>query len=104
MIGNVRKIVRQRQVCNAEKIRNRQVAFLAVGGDGSLFLLLLFERLCFFARGALHFLLPLQLLRKLLVDLASEFGPYTFLRHNGVNSFLLVVYETPRGADIAARG
>ena len=103
MIGNVRKIVRQRQVCNAEKIRNRQVAFLAVGGDGSLFLLLLFERLCFFARGALHFLLPLQLLRKLLVDLASEFGPYTFLRHSGVNSFLLVVYETPRGADIAAR-
>ena len=50
-----------------------------------------------------YVLLPLQLIRELLIDLASEFGPYTFFCHGGVNSFLLVVYETPREADIAAR-
>ena len=51
----------------------------------------------------LYVLLPLQLIRELLIDLASEFGPYTFFCHGGVNSFLLFVYETPREADIAAR-
>ena len=103
MIGNVRKIVRQRQAGDAKKVRDGQVSLLTIGGDGSLFLLLLFERFRLLALLLLYLLLPLQLIRELLIDLASEFGQYTFFCHGGVNSFLLFVYETPRRADIAAR-
>ena len=44
MIGNVRKIVRQRQAGDAKKVRDGQVSLLAIGGDGSFFLLLFFKR------------------------------------------------------------
>ena len=103
MIGNVRKIVRQRQAGDAKKVRDGQVSLLTIGGDGSFFLLLFFKRFRLLALLLHYVLLPLQLIRELLIDLASEFGQYTFFCHGGVNSFLLFVYETPRGADIAAR-
>ena len=68
MIGNVRKIVRQRQAGDAKKVRDGQVSLLTIGGDGSFFLLLFFKRFRLLARLLLYVLLPLQLLRELLLS------------------------------------
>lgn len=69
MIGNVRKIVRQRQAGDAKKVRDGQVSLLTIGGDGSFFLLLFFKRFRLLARLLLYVLLPLQLIRELLSTL-----------------------------------
>ena len=62
-----------------------------------------FRAFILLARLSLLCPVALRTIRELLIDLASEFGPYTFFCHGGVNSFLLFVYER-RARLISPRG